>query len=86
MSPSYAASALREDIYCFGHVKPSTFVIFPELSAFLNNAVLWDVIPRCPCKNRPFGATYRLHHQGEKINELRTTIAVTTEESAFLII
>jgi hypothetical protein len=27
------------------------------------------------CKNRRFGGAYRLHHQGEKICELGTTLA-----------
>jgi hypothetical protein len=32
----------------------------------MKNAVLWDVRPCASCKNRSFGGTYRLHHQGEK--------------------
>jgi hypothetical protein len=31
----------------------------------LKNAVFWDVAPCGSCKNRRFGLTYRLHHQGD---------------------
>jgi hypothetical protein len=30
------------------------------------SAVFWEVMPCGSCKNRRFGGTYRLHHQGEK--------------------
>jgi hypothetical protein len=30
------------------------------------NAVFWDVTPCGSCKNRRFGATYQIHHQGNK--------------------
>jgi hypothetical protein len=32
----------------------------------MTSAVVLDVTPRDSCKNRRFGGTYRLHHQGEK--------------------
>jgi hypothetical protein len=32
----------------------------------MKNAVFWDVTPYGSCKNRLFGGTYRLHHQGDK--------------------
>jgi hypothetical protein len=32
----------------------------------MKNALLWDVMPRGNCKNRHFGGTHRLHHQGDK--------------------
>jgi hypothetical protein len=44
---------------------------------YIKNAVLWDMMPCGSCKNRCFGQTYRLHHQGEKISGLGTTLAVT---------
>jgi hypothetical protein len=31
-----------------------------------NNAVFWVVTPGGSCKNRHFGGTLRLHHQGDK--------------------
>jgi hypothetical protein len=31
----------------------------------MKNIVFWDVTPRDSCKNRRFGGTYRLNHQGE---------------------
>jgi hypothetical protein len=32
----------------------------------LRNGVFWDVTPCGSCKNRRFGGTWRLHHQGDK--------------------
>jgi hypothetical protein len=32
----------------------------------MKNAVFWDVMPCGSCKNRRFGGTYYLLHQGEK--------------------
>jgi hypothetical protein len=32
----------------------------------LKNAVFWDVTLCSSCKNRRFGGTYGLHHQGDK--------------------
>jgi hypothetical protein len=32
----------------------------------MKNAVVWDVALCGSCKNRRFGGTYRLHHQGDK--------------------
>jgi hypothetical protein len=43
----------------------------------MKNGVFWDVTPCGSCKNRRFGGTQRLHHQG-KIIELGTTVAVTS--------
>jgi hypothetical protein len=31
----------------------------------MKNVVFWDVTPCCSCKNRRFGGTWRLHHQGD---------------------
>jgi hypothetical protein len=44
----------------------------------MKNSVFWDVMPCDSCKNRRFGGTYRLPHQGEKISELGTTLTVTS--------
>jgi hypothetical protein len=41
----------------------------------LKNGVLWVVTPCGSCKNRRFGGTWRLLHQGDKIGELGTTQA-----------
>jgi hypothetical protein len=30
----------------------------------IKSGVFWDVTPCCSCKNRGFGGTLRLHHQG----------------------
>jgi hypothetical protein len=40
------------------------------------NAVFWDVMPCCFCKNRHFGGSYRLQHEMKRIRELGTTLAV----------
>jgi hypothetical protein len=44
----------------------------------LKNGVFWVVTPCGSCKNRRFGGTWRLLHQGDKIGELGTTQAATS--------
>jgi hypothetical protein len=41
-----------------------SFVIFTAVT--IKNASFWDVTPCGSCRNRIFGGTYRLHHQGDK--------------------
>jgi hypothetical protein len=40
----------------------------------IKNAVFWDVTLRGSCKNRRFGGTYLLHHQGEKNKRDRNNV------------
>jgi hypothetical protein len=40
----------------------------------VKNAVFWDVVSCGSCKNRRFGGTYRLHHQGEKDQQARNNV------------
>jgi hypothetical protein len=40
------------------------FEVFPALT--IKNGVFWDVTPHGSCKNRRFGGTYRVLHQGDK--------------------
>jgi hypothetical protein len=47
----------------------------------VKNAVFWDVTPCGCCKIQSFGLKYRLDHQGERISELETKLAVTNETS-----
>jgi hypothetical protein len=42
------------------------FEIFTAVT--MKNAVYWDVTPCGSCRDRCFGGTYRLHHQGDKNN------------------
>jgi hypothetical protein len=35
-------------------------------------------MPCVSCKNRRFGGTYHCHHQGDRISELGTTLALFT--------
>jgi hypothetical protein len=44
----------------------------------MKNGVFWVVTPCDSCKNRRFGGTWRLLHQGDKIGELGTTQAATS--------
>jgi hypothetical protein len=44
----------------------------------MKNAVFWVVMPCGSCKNRRFGGTWRLLHQGDKMGELGTTQAATS--------
>jgi hypothetical protein len=40
------------------------FEVFMAMT--VKNAVFWDGMLRGTCKNRRFGGTYRLHHQGDR--------------------
>jgi hypothetical protein len=44
----------------------------------MKNGVFWVVTPCGSCKNRRFGGTWRLLHQGDKIDELGTSQAATS--------
>jgi hypothetical protein len=39
----------------------------------MKNGVFWDVMPCGSCKNRRFGGTSHLHHQGDKNGRLLVT-------------
>jgi hypothetical protein len=45
-------------------VKSVRFEVFTAVT--MKKVVLWDVTPRDSCKNRRFGGTLRLLHQGDK--------------------
>jgi hypothetical protein len=42
----------------------------------MENAVFWDVTPCGSCKNRRFGGTYSLHHQGDQNRRARNNYVV----------
>jgi hypothetical protein len=42
----------------------------------MNNAVFLGVTPCAFCKNRSFGGTYRLHHQGDKNRRARNNVSI----------
>jgi hypothetical protein len=51
------------------YVARCTSVIFEVFTrATMKNGVFWDVTPCGSCKNRRFGGTLRLLHQGESVN------------------
>jgi hypothetical protein len=41
----------------------------------MKNSVFWDVTPSDSCKNRSFGRTCRLHHQGDKNQRARNNVS-----------
>jgi hypothetical protein len=46
---------------------PSVYVRFEVFTAVtMKNGVFWNVTPCGSCKNRRFGGTWRLLHQGDK--------------------
>jgi hypothetical protein len=57
------------------------FKVFTAVT--MKNGVFWVVTPCGSCKDRRFGGTWRLLHQGEKIGELRTTQAATSNRLTF---
>jgi positive regulator of sigma E activity len=49
----------------------------------MKNAVIWDVAPCGSCKNRHFGGTHCLHHQGEKKrSQILFTLMIETVSSS----
>jgi hypothetical protein len=58
------------------------FVRFEVFTAVtMKNGVFWVVTPWDSCKNRCFGGTWRLLHQGDKNRELGPTQAATSNRS-----
>jgi hypothetical protein len=49
------------------------------------NAVFWDVTPYGSSKNRSFGGTYHLHHQGNKKHVLRLLVTANVPNSPTLV-
>jgi hypothetical protein len=41
----------------------------------MKNDVFLDVMPCGLCKNRRFGGTYRIHHQGEKNRRVTNNVS-----------
>jgi hypothetical protein len=52
------------------------FEVFTAVT--MKNGVFWVVTSCGSCKNLRFGGTWRLLHQGDKIGELGTTQAATS--------
>jgi hypothetical protein len=52
------------------------FEVFTAVT--MKNGVFWVVTPCGSCKNRHFGGTWRRLHPGDKIGELGTTPAATS--------
>jgi hypothetical protein len=50
-------------------------VIFEDSRRWLKSAIFWDVPPCGSCKNRHFGETYCLHHQGKKSDRASNNVA-----------
>jgi hypothetical protein len=47
---------------------------FALSTCLFKNVIFWDVTPCGTCKNRRFGGTYRLHHQGGKNRQVRNNV------------
>jgi hypothetical protein len=56
-----------------------------ELAQQVRNAVFLDLVPCVSRNNRSIGGAFRLHYQGEKINELRSTLAVTSNSGTLFV-
>jgi hypothetical protein len=50
-----------------------------EIVITLKNGVFWDVTPCGCCKNRSFGGTWRLLHQGDKNRWTRNNATLTSK-------
>jgi hypothetical protein len=53
--------AFRESGTHLIHIR---FEVFTAVG--MKNDVFWDITPCGSCKNRRFGGTYHLHHEGDK--------------------
>jgi hypothetical protein len=62
--------------FVLGWVELSPLLLRPCIG--LKNGVFWDVTPCGSCKNRRFGGTYRLHHQGDKNRWTRNNASLTS--------
>jgi hypothetical protein len=49
------------------------FEVFTEVT--IKNGIFWNVTPCASCKNRRFGGTQRLHHQGDKNRRTRNNVS-----------
>jgi hypothetical protein len=54
--------------------RPQCSAVGTHTIMLLKNTVFWDVMRRGSCKNRRFGGTYRLHHQGDKNQRTRQNV------------
>jgi hypothetical protein len=55
-----------------------------ETSAKTKNGVFWVVMPCGSCKNRRFGGTWRLLHQGDKNRRLLVAACVVPSSPIFV--
>jgi hypothetical protein len=51
--------------------------------SLVKNAIFWDVTQCGSCKNRRFGGTYRLHHQGDKNRPTRNNVSSNVKALCF---
>jgi hypothetical protein len=49
----------------------------------VKNAAFWDTSPCGSCKNRCFGGTYSLHHQGDKNQRDTKSLAVPSNQISY---
>jgi hypothetical protein len=47
----------------------------------MKNSVFWYVTPCGSCKNRRFGRTYRLHHEGDKNRRAGSNVSSNVSSS-----
>jgi hypothetical protein len=52
----------------------------------MKNAAFWDVTPCGCCKNRRFGGTYRLNHQGNKNRRVRRLLFTAKVHSSPILV
>jgi hypothetical protein len=69
-------SSLLSIFQTIHYPKEENYVRFEVFKAMaINNAVFWDVSLCGSCKNRRFGGTYRLHHQGDRNRRARYDVS-----------
>jgi hypothetical protein len=79
---SFFASYLYLCVYFCVDVECVRSDVFTAVT--MKNAVFWDVMPCGTCKNRGFGGTYLLNHQGDKYRQVKMMEAIHFSETLVL--
>jgi hypothetical protein len=56
-----------------GEICDVRFEVLPAV--IRKNAIFWDVTQCSCCRNRRFGGTYRLHHQGDSYRRTKSNVS-----------
>jgi hypothetical protein len=55
------------------------------MAVTMKNTIFWNVTPCSSCKNRLFGGTHGLHHQGDENRQARNNVSSTSSVNWLLV-